>query len=130
MSYASFTLSCQNYELLMFWLNKNTSHFFNQDCHKLDFSYEIPNSSFITVTPERKQHFFSTFFIFLLLSRRAIVSIIFILSRKLDIFSLYTEDGNLSSAAILIVEITLLSNRKISFILILKKSVNRKFHIL
>jgi len=64
MSYASFTLSCQNYELLMFWLNKNTSHFFNQDYHKLDFSYEIPNSSFITVTPERKQHFFSTFFIF------------------------------------------------------------------
>jgi len=54
MSYASFTLSCQNYELLMFWLNKNTSHFFNQDYHKLDFSYEISNSSFITVIPERK----------------------------------------------------------------------------
>ena len=58
-----------------------------------------------------------------------IPAIIFILSRKIRYFSLYTEDGNLSSAAILIVEITLLLNRKISFILILKKSANRKFHI-
>jgi len=59
-----FSLSCQNYELLMFWLNKNTSHFFNQGYRKLDSSYEIPDRSFITVTQER-QYFFSTFFNFL-----------------------------------------------------------------
>ena len=102
----------------MFWLNKNTSHFFNQDYHKLDFSYEIPNSSFITVTPERKQHFFSTFFIFFTFIPESNSFYYFYFIPEIRYFSLYTEDGNLSSAAILIVEITLLLNRKISFILI------------
>ena len=115
MSYASFTLSCQNYELLMFWLNKNTSHFFNQGYHKLDFSYEIPDSSFITITQERMT-FLLYLFHFLLLSRRAIVFLLSYSIPEIKYFSLYTEDGNLSSAAILIVEITLLLNRKISLI--------------
>ncbi len=63
MSYASFTLSCQNYELLMFWLNKIPLTFPIKAITKLDVSYKIPDSSFITVTP-KKQHFFSTFFHF------------------------------------------------------------------